>query len=287
MTDGAAADTGPRRATIADDIAPDELTPGKAREILEAAADDGRVLGQDPETGRDIVAKAGRYGPYVTELLPEAEEGAPKGRTKVKPRTASLFKDMDLATIDLGTALRLLSLPRVVGTVTETVTDDSGAQKQVEVEITAQNGRYGPYLKKGTDSRSLASEAQLFDVTLQEALAIYAEPKTRGRASAAPLKELGPDPATGKAMVVKDGRFGPYVTDGETNATLRKGDEPETITAERGAELLAEKRAKGPTTRKRAAKKSTTKKATKKATTRKTTARKTTAKKTTARKAAS
>jgi DNA topoisomerase-1 len=285
MAEGAATDTSPRRATISDDIAPDELTPAKAREILEAAADDGRVLGQDPETGRDIVAKAGRYGPYVTEVLPEAEEGTAKSRSKAKPRTASLFTDMDLATIDLATALRLLSLPRVVGTVTETVTGNDGGEKQVEVEITAQNGRYGPYLKKGTDSRSLATEAQLFDITLEEALAIYAQPKTRGRASTAPLKELGPDPVSGKAMVVKDGRFGPYVTDGETNATLRKGDEPETITAERAAELLAEKRAKGPTTRKRAAKKSTAKKSTtKKAAAKKTAAKKTTARTSTAKK---
>ncbi|KAB7746510.1 type I DNA topoisomerase [Nostocoides sp. F2B08] len=288
MTDGAATETSPRRGTIADDIAPDELTPAKAREVLAAAADDGRVLGQDPETGRDIVAKAGRYGPYVTEVLPDAEEGATKGKAKVRPRTASLFTDMDLATIDLATALRLLSLPRVVGTVTETATGEDGAEKQVEVEITAQNGRYGPYLKKGTDSRSLATEAQLFDITLEEALAIYAQPKTRGRAAAAPLKELGADPATGKPMVVKDGRFGPYVTDGEVNATLRKGDEPETITAERAAELLAEKRAKGPTTRKRATRKSTAKKSTaKKTTAKKATTHKTTAAKKTARKAAS
>jgi DNA topoisomerase-1 len=161
---------------------------------------------------------------------------------------------MDLATIDLGTALKLLSLPRVLGT------DEEG------VEITAQNGRYGPYLKKGTDSRSLASEQQLFDITFEEALAIYAQPKQRGRAAAsAPLKELGNDPVSGKPMVVKDGRFGPYVTDGETNATLRKEDDPESITPERGAELLAEKRAKGPTTRKRAAKKTTRKAPTKKA----------------------
>jgi DNA topoisomerase I len=288
VIDAAAAERdsgGPRRATITDDIAPDELTPAKAREILEAAADDGRVLGQDPHTGRDIVARAGRYGPYVTEVIPEAEGAAPKARSKAKPRTASLFKDMDLATIDLDTALRLLSLPRLVGTVTETTTDADGNEKTVEVEITAQNGRYGPYLKKGTDSRSLASEAQLFEITLEEARAIYAQPKARGRAAAAPLKELGPDPATGQPMVVRDGRFGAYVTDGETNATLRKGDDPETISVERAAELLAEKRAKGPTTRKRAAKKSPAKKAAKKATTRKTAAK--TATKTAPRKAAS
>nr|WP_240978065.1 type I DNA topoisomerase [Knoellia sp. DB2414S] len=245
----------PRRATINDDIAPDEMTPEKARELLAQSADDGRVLGQDPSTGRDVVAKAGRYGPYVTEVLDE-ETAALKGKNKVKPRTASLFKDMDLASIDLETALQLLSLPRVVGTVTE--------EDGTTVDITAQNGRYGPYLKKGTDSRSLQTEQQLFDITLEEAQAIYAQPKQRGRAAAAPLKELGPDPVSGKPMLVKDGRFGPYVTDGEVNATLRKADDPESITPERGAELLAEKRAKGPTTRKRAAKK-TAKKTAKKA----------------------
>lgn len=257
----------PRRATITDDVAPDEMTPARARELLEQAADDGRVLGQDPATGRDIIAKAGRYGPYVTEVLPEPEPeltstGRPKKVAKPKPRTASLFKDMELASLDLDTALKLLSLPRVVGT------DAEG------VEITAQNGRYGPYLKKGTDSRSLTSEQQLFDITLEEALAIYAQPKQRGRAAAAaPLAELGADPVSGRSVVVKDGRFGPYVTDGETNATLRKDDDPETITPERGFELLAEKRAKGPTTRKRAAKR-TTKKTAKKATTRKSAAKK-------------
>ncbi|MGN6752820.1 MAG: type I DNA topoisomerase [Intrasporangium sp.] len=258
VADGADPNGTPRRATIADDIAPDEMTPEKARELLVQAADDGRVLGLDPETGHEIVARAGRYGPYVTEVLPEEPEDTdkPKARgrkaAKPKPRTASLFKDMDLATIDLDAALKLLSLPRVVGT------DAEG------VEITAQNGRYGPYLKKGTDSRSLTSEQQLFDITLDEALAIYAQPKQRGRAAAsAPLKELGTDPVSGKPVVVKDGRFGPYVTDGETNATLRKDDDPAEITPERGYELLAEKRAKGPTTRKRAAKK-TTKRTTKK-----------------------
>ncbi|PRY59520.1 DNA topoisomerase-1 [Knoellia remsis] len=260
----------PRRATINDDIAPDEMTPEKARELLATAADDGRVLGQDPETGRDIVAKAGRYGPYVTEVLPE-ELANLKGKAKVKPRTASLFKDMDLATIDLETALKLLSLPRVVGTVTETVTGEDGIQTEKQVEITAQNGRYGPYLKKGTDSRSLTTEQQLFDITLEEAEAIYAQPKQRGRAAAKPpLKEFGPDPVSGKPVVVKDGRFGEYVTDGETNATLRRDDDVETLTQERAFELLAEKRAKGPSTRKRAAKK-TAKKTTKKAAAKKTT----------------
>ncbi|MFC7595502.1 type I DNA topoisomerase [Terrabacter sp. GCM10028922] len=273
VTEGAEVPATPRRATITDDIAPDEMTPARARELLEVAADDGKVLGRDPETGREIVARAGRYGPYVTEVIeddaPAAEvngAGAPKKRTtkaaKAKPRTASLFKDMELATLDLESALKLLSLPRVVGT------DADG------VEITAQNGRYGPYLKKGTDSRSLANEQQLFDITLEEALAIYAQPKQRGRAAAsAPLKELGTDPVSGKPVVVKDGRFGPYVTDGETNSTLRKDDDPASITPERGYELLAEKRAKGPTTRKRAVKK-TAKKTAKKTTTRKSAAKK-------------
>ena len=268
-----------RRATINDDIAPDEMTPARARELLEAAADDGRVLGQDPGTGRDIVAKAGRYGPYVTEVLPE-EVAALKGKAKVKPRTASLFADMDLATLDIDTALQLLTLPRVVGTVAP---QEEGTADE---EITAQNGRYGPYLKKGTDSRSLESEAQLFTITLEEALAIYAQPKQRGRAASAPLKELGDDPVSGKPMVVKEGRFGAYVTDGETNATLRKDDDPETITPERGAEMLAEKRARGPVTRRRAAKKTTAKKTSAKKATKKTTAKKASAKKATTKKAA-
>ncbi|MEU0598374.1 type I DNA topoisomerase [Streptomyces sp. NPDC006393] len=258
-----------QRADIPTDLAPDELTVELAEELL-AKPSGERPLGTDPETGRPVVAKAGRYGPYVTEVLPE---GTPKtGKNAVKPRTASLFKSMSLDTVTLDDALRLMSLPRVVGT------DAEG------VEITAQNGRYGPYLKKGTDSRSLQSEDQLFTITLEEALAIYAQPKQRGRAAAKPpLKELGGDPVSGKPVVVKDGRFGPYVTDGETNATLRSGDSVETITPERGFELLAEKRAKGPakkTAKKAAAKKTTAKKTTS------TAAKKTAAKKTTTAKKA-
>ena len=267
--------TAPRRATIGDDIAPADFTPEAARELLAASADDGRELGIDPGSGHPIVAKAGRYGPYVTEVLPDPPAAAAKTRkaAAVKPRTASLLSDMDLATIDLATALRLLSLPRVVG-----------AHPETGAEITAQNGRYGPYLKMGTDSRSLEMENQLFDITLEEALAIYAQPKTRGRAAAKPpLKELGPDPVSGKEVTVKDGRFGAYVTDGETNATLRRDDDPETITPERGFELLAEKRAKGPSTR-RGAKKTTRKTATK--ATRKTAAKTTTTARKTAKKAA-
>ncbi|MFF8815967.1 type I DNA topoisomerase [Streptomyces pactum] len=262
-----------RRADVPADLPPDELSVEYAEELLAKPSGDFE-LGTDPETGRTIVAKDGRYGPYVTEVLPE---GTPKtGKNAVKPRTASLFKSMSLDTVTLQDALRLMSLPRVVGK------DPEG------VEITAQNGRYGPYLKRGTDSRSLESEDQLFTITLDEALAIYAQPKQRGRAAAKPpLKELGTDPVSERPVVVKDGRFGPYVTDGETNATLRTGDSVETITPERGYELLAEKRAKAPakkTAKKAAAKKTTTAKKT--AAKKTTTAKKTAAKKTTTAKTA-
>jgi DNA topoisomerase-1 len=220
----------PRRASVPDDVAPDELTVEKARELLETNADGDRELGVDPDTGRTVVARNGRFGPYVTEVVEESGKGAPK------PRTSSLFKSMQLQTVTLNDALRLLSLPRLVGV------DPATGE-----EITAQNGRYGPYLKKGTDSRSLAGEDQIFDVTLDDALAVYAQPKQRGRAAAsAPLRELGPDPVSGAPVVVKDGRFGAYVTDGTTNATLRKDDAVESITLERAAELLAEKRGRTP-----------------------------------------
>ncbi|MCQ0024463.1 type I DNA topoisomerase [Streptomyces somaliensis DSM 40738] len=268
---GVKGEEGHQRADVPADLAPDELSVEYAEELLARPSGEFE-LGTDPATGHTIVAKDGRYGPYVTEVLPE---GTPKtGKNAVKPRTASLFKSMSVDTVTLEDALRLMSLPRVVGT------DSEG------VEITAQNGRYGPYLKRGTDSRSLESEEQLFTITLEEALAIYAQPKQRGRAAAKPpLKELGNDPVSERPVVVKDGRFGPYVTDGETNATLRSGDSVETITPERGFELLAEKRAKAPA--KKTARKATAKKATaKKATAKKTTAEKTAAKKTTAKKAA-
>nr|WP_283774666.1 type I DNA topoisomerase [Brachybacterium equifaecis] len=225
----------PVRASVPDDIAPDELTVAKAKELLERQKDDGRVLGTDPETGREIIAKDGRYGPYVTEVLPEdPEDKTPKSK-RPKPRTGSLLQSMDLATVTLEDALKLISLPRVVGA------DEDGT------EITAQNGRYGPYLKKGTDSRSLTSEEQIFSITLEEAKAIYAQPKQRGRAAAKPpLKELGIDPTSEKPIVVKEGRFGEYITDGTTNVTLRKDDSLESLTHEIAVERLAEKRAKGP-----------------------------------------
>ncbi|MFD9826725.1 type I DNA topoisomerase [Tsukamurella tyrosinosolvens] len=279
--DGEAGEPQVQRANILASMTPDELTEEVAEKLF-ATPQDGRPLGIDPATGNEIVAKEGRFGPYVTEILPEpekdpdaedldAEAAKPKSRKKKadapKPRTGSLLKTMDIETVTLEDALRLLSLPRVVGVDPES-----------KEEITAQNGRYGPYLKKGTDSRSLATEDQMFTVTLEEALKLYAEPKRRGRGAAAapPLRELGNDPVSGTAMVIKDGRFGPYVTDGETNASLRKGDEVATITDERASELLADRRARGPVK----------KKATKKAAAKKAPAKKTAAKKTPAKKAA-
>ncbi len=229
-----------QRANLPDDLPPDELTREVAEQLF-SVPQSGRSLGTDPVTGHEIVAKEGRFGPFVTEILPEpaeSENGTKKKAVKAKPRSGSLFKDMTTDSVTLEEALRLLSLPRLVGSDPE-----SGE------EITAQNGRYGPYLKKGTDSRSLTSEEQLFTVTLDEALEIYKQPKQRGRRAAADtpaLRELGVDTASKKPMVIKDGRFGPYVTDGETNASLRKGDSVEQITDERASELLAERRAKAP-----------------------------------------
>ena len=215
---------GDQRISLPPDVAPDELTAARADELL--SQPDGRTLGTDPSTGREIVVRAGRYGPYVTEVLPEGSEE--------KPRTASLFASMSPETVSLEEALRLLSLPRVVGTL-------DGE------EVAALNGRYGPYVKKGSESRSLEGEEQLFTVTIDEAAALFAEPpRRRGRKgqSRGPLRELGNDPTTGKPVVVRDGRFGPYVTDGESNASLRRGDTAEAMTIERATELLAEKRAK-------------------------------------------
>ncbi len=253
------------RANVPDDLPPDELTVEKAKELLANPAGEEIDLGVHPETGLQVVAKNGRFGPYVTEVLPD---DAPKG---AKARTGSLFKSMSLDTVTLDDAVKLISLPRIVG-----VAEDGE-------EITAQNGRYGPYLKKGTDSRSLTSEDQIFGITLDEALKIYSQPKQRGRAAAAPpLKELGNDPVSGQPVVVKAGRFGEYVTDGEYNATLRKDDSVESITIERAAELLAERRAKGPA--KKAAKKGAKKTAAKKTTAKKTAAKKAPAKKAAAKK---
>ena len=232
---------GEDRASLPEDLAPDELTVARALQILETGSEE-RTLGDDPDTGLPVLARNGRFGPYVQ--LGEAVDGGDK------PKTASLFKSMSVEGVDLDTALRLLTLPRTIG-----------AHPETQDEIVAANGRYGPYIKSGKDTRSLETEDQLFSITLDEALAVLAQPKLRGRgAAAAPLRELGADPASGSPVVVKDGRFGPYVTDGETNASLRTGDKVESITIERAAELLADRRAAGPA-KKKAKKKAAPKKA--------------------------
>jgi DNA topoisomerase I len=226
-----------QRVNVPDGTAPDELTPEFANDLFEQPSGD-KILGTDPASGRTIVARAGRYGPYVTEVLDE-DAGA-----SAKPRTASLLKTMDLDSVTLDNALRLLTLPRTIGEI-------DGEQ------VTVQNGRYGPYAKRGSDSRSLESEEQLFTLTLDQARELFAQPKQRGgaaRAAAAPpLRELGQDETRGKPVVLREGRFGPYVTDGETNASLRKGDMPESITLQRAVELLAERRAASPAPKRRAA----------------------------------
>ncbi|TFD18570.1 type I DNA topoisomerase [Cryobacterium sp. TMT2-23] len=290
----ASPDAPPRRVNIPPDLAPDELTPAKARELIDAPVITDRVIGVNPENGKSIVAKDGRFGPYVTELEPVAEvvepgetidpvtgevtllsdsvaaeaaatttaataaaaakpkrKGAVKKVAAVKPRTASLFKTMDLATIDLDTALHLLALPRTVG-----VDPESGS------EITAQNGKFGPYLKKGVDTRSLTSEDQIFEIDLAGAVELYAQPKYGARRASSALKEFeAPDPESGKAIKIKDGRFGAYVTDGVTNATIPKAETVEEVDFDRAVQLLADKRAKGPVVKKAAAKKAPAKKA--------------------------
>lgn len=245
------------RANVPEDLAPDELTLEKAKELLVTPSGAERELGLDPEKNVPIVVRNGRYGPYVTEII-EAEEG----KKKPKARTASLFKTMSPNTVTLEEALKLLSLPRLVGK------DAEG------VEITAQNGPYGPYLRKGKDTRQLPSEEALFTVTLEEAEELYSKPKTRGARSSALLRELGEDKSTGKKMVIKNGRFGPYITDGETNQSLPKTLLPEDVTPEQASDMLAAKRAKGPAPKRRG-------------TVKKSTAKKTTAKKTTAKKSTS
>ncbi|MEU1970898.1 type I DNA topoisomerase [Microbacterium sp. NPDC019599] len=270
VVDAANAEAEPRRVNIPEELAPDELTAAKAQELIDAPVAGDRVLGENPENGKLVVVKDGRFGPYVQETDPvdpdavdeatgEVEvaaapkkRGAAKKEPAPKPRTASLFKSMSVDAIDLDTALKLLSLPRTVG-----VDPESGN------EITAQNGRYGPYLKKGTDSRTLQSEQQIFDITLEEALAVYAQPKYGARGASSALKEFEADPVSGKPIKVKDGRFGPYVTDGVTNVTIPRGQTPDDITFEIAVQMLADKRAKGPapkraartTTRKTPAKK--------------------------------
>jgi DNA topoisomerase-1 len=300
----------PRRVNIPAELAPDELTAAKARELIEAPVVGDRIIGVNPANGKNVVAKDGRFGPYVTEVDPvdEAAEAAAKAEadaaaavaaaaevvdpatgevvsakpkrkpaakkaTAVKQRTASIFKSMDLATVDLETALRLLDLPRVVG-----IDPETGA------EITAQNGKFGPYLKKGADTRSLTSEDQIFDVDLAAAIELYAQPKYGGRAASSALKEFEkPDPESEKPIRIKDGRFGAYVTDGTTNATIPRGETVEDVDYERAVQLLADKRAKGPVVKKKPAAK---KPAAKKPAAKKTVAKKTVAAKTAVKKPA-
>ncbi|WP_209560319.1 type I DNA topoisomerase [Frigoribacterium sp. PvP032] len=273
----------PRRVNVPEDMAPDELTPARARELIDAPVIGDRVVGVNPESGKEVLAKDGRFGPYVTERTPEeiaadpatgevveaaaaatatataaatTEEPAKKAPAKKAPakkaapkeRTASLFKSMSVDTIDLETALALLDLPRTVG-----VDPESGD------EIQAQNGRYGPYLKKGTDTRSLTSEDQIFEIDLPGALELYAQPKYGAKRASSALAEFEADPVSGKPIKIKDGRFGAYVTDGETNATIPRGETVEEVDFERAIQLLADKRAKGPA-KKPAAKKPAAKK---------------------------
>jgi DNA topoisomerase I len=256
--EGAGPDATPRRVNIPPDLAPDELTEAKARELIEAPVLTDRVVGVNPENGKEILAKDGRFGPYVTEADPEPEatpeaeatvdaatgevtEPKPKRKAPAKkaaaakPRTASLFKSMDLASIDLDTALKLLDLPRTVGVDPES-----------NEPIVAANGRYGPYLKKGTDTRSLPSEDAIFEIDLPGALELFAQPKYGARKASSALKEFDADPESGKPIRVKDGRFGPYVTDGVTNATIPRGETVDEVDFDRAVQLLADKRAKGP-----------------------------------------
>ncbi len=294
VADPANPEAKPRIVNVPEDLAPDELTAEKAQELIDAPVAGDRVLGENPENGKIIVVKDGRFGPYVQENDPVSEDAAvdeatgevvdkpkPKRGAKKeaapKPRTASLFRSMSVDEIDLETALQLLSLPRVVG-----VDPESGD------EITAQNGRFGPYLKKGTDSRSLESESQIFDVTLEQALEIYSQPKYgAGRRASSALAEFEADPVSGKPIRIRDGRFGAYVTDGETNVTIPRGQKVEDITFEIAVQMLADKRAKGPAPKRGAAKKAPAKKpAAKKAPAKKPAAKKTTAATSAARSAA-
>jgi DNA topoisomerase-1 len=256
---GASVVRGEERAPVPVDLAPDELTIEKADELLEKGAAGPRVLGADPDSDLPVLALTGRYGPFVQ--LGEMEDGS-----KEKPKRASLLSDMEIDTVTLEQAVQLLSLPRTVGVNAE------------GVEITALNGRYGPYLKKGTDSRSLETEGQLFTITVDEAETLFAQPKRRGRRTKPPIAELGAHPESGAAVRVLDGRYGPYVTDGELNATVPRGIDPASIDLEQAVELLRERAARGPAerkaTKKKPAKKKPAKKSTKKSTKKKATPRK-------------
>jgi DNA topoisomerase-1 len=212
------------RGSIPDDLAPDEVTVERAGEFIDEQSRGDKILGTDPDSGLVVLGRTGRFGPYVQ--LGEVEEGAGE-----KPKRASLFKSMELDALSLDDALRLLSLPRTVGQ------DENG------LDIVALNGRYGPYIQRGEDRRSLENEVQLFTLTADEALQLLSEPpRRRGQRAGGPLRELGEDPVSKKSVTVRNGRYGPYVTDGDVNASLRKGDTPESITLERAAELLQARR---------------------------------------------
>ncbi|MDA8400726.1 MAG: type I DNA topoisomerase [Actinomycetota bacterium] len=239
---------GDDRVSLPADVCPDEVSVERAEQMLASSSQIERTLGVDPQSGQPVLLKEGRFGPYVqlggnapgesTDAVSKKGSGSRSSSSTKKPKTASLFKDMSPETLTLEDALELLSLPRTVGV-------DPGAEG---MEIVAQNGRFGPYLKRGTETRSLGSERQLMTVTLDEALALFAQPKSSGRwgTSASALKELGPDPETGEPMIVKSGRFGPYLTSGGYNVSIRGADTVEALTPERASELLAEKRASGP-----------------------------------------
>ena len=296
----AAPEVTPRRVNIPPDLAPDELTVEKAYELIDAPVVVDRVIGVNPDSGKHVVAKDGRFGPYITEVDPEPDavepveaplvepgvdpatgeiielkkkRAAPKKAAAPKQRTASIFKSMDLATVDLATALRLLALPRIVGQDPE-----SGE------EITAQNGKFGPYLKKGVDTRSLPGEDQIFEIDLPGAIELYAQPKYGARQASSALKEFDADPESGKPIRIKDGRFGAYVTDGVTNVTIPRGETIEEIDFERAVQMLADKRAKGPAVRSTAKKPAAKKPAAKKPAARKPAAKKPVAKKPAVRK---
>ena len=303
VDEDAAPEETPRRVNIPPELAPDELTVAKAHELIDAPVVVDRVIGVNPDNGKNVVAKDGRFGPYITEVDPEPvavdpvetpvaesvvdpatgeiiepkkKRAAPKKAAAIKPRTASLFKTMDLATVGLDIALRLLALPRVVGQDPET-----------GEEITAQNGKFGPYLKKGVDTRSLTGEDQIFEIDLPGAIELYSQPKYGARRASSALKEFDADPESGKPIRIKDGRFGAYVTDGVTNATIPRGETVEEIDFERAVQMLADKRAKGPVVKTAAAKKPAVKKpAAKKPAAKKPAAKKPAAKKPAAKKPA-
>ena len=259
----------PKRASLPDTLAPDELTVEVGHDLIENHSGGPRALGVDPVSGGTVEVRNGRFGPYVALVMPSADAGAdgdvagdgkPKKvksakKTADRPKMASLFKTMSPESLTLDDALRLLSLPREVGSYEEANAQTGEVQTVV---VQANNGRYGPYLTKTgadgkSDTRSLASEDEIFTVDLDKAKELFAQPKYgrgRGRGAAKPpLRELGVDPETQKQVTIKEGFYGAYITDGETNRTLPKQYAPESIEPAEAFRLLAEKRAQGPSKR--------------------------------------